>query len=514
MNALPDRIGLPQEVEAEASVLGGILLRNDLLDDLQTLEVEHFFSMPNRVVFGAMRNLQAEGKPIDVVLLEAEIARRGHLDAIGGVAYLGELTLKVPTTDNVLEYAALMQRAWRNRQVQVELADALARVRRGSWDPDDVLDETVGELQRLQEGAKQAKGTDQYGVPVIEFLGDEEPSADPSQVFDVHGLIVTAEPSLMIGPPKLGKTMIGEDLMLHVAAGRREWCGVPIYRRQRVIMFLREDSERTSRRRLWQLARGAGIRHDELAGYLAIDVRSPLYFDDPKLVTKLASRLGEFDICLVDSLSTIHNGDENSVERMAPVMNAWRDVSLSTRTAIPLIHHYRKDGAETQRGGRSGSGGVLQRARGSSLIGATTRHAVGFDPGPDDHQIVLSFESNHELDTEPFVIQRRYGGDAEGRRWIRHDRVGSQRDAREASDKLLIDPVVLEIVRAAGSQGIGLRSIRELTNQRLRDADGGKGTRQTRIDSSVSRLTTSGQIERRVDRNYRVTERGETPHVL
>lgn len=506
MNALPDRIGLPHEPDAEASVLGGILLRPELLSELPTLETEQFVDMRNRVVFAAMRNLVASGKPLDLVLLEAELDRSGKSEAVGGIAYLGELSLRVPTADNVHEYVALIQRAWRNRQVQSDLYDALARVRRGVFDPDEVLDETIGELQRLQEGAKRTAGADaEYGVPIIEFLGDEEPSADPSEVFDVHGLIVTGEPALMIGPPKLGKTMTAEDLILYIAAGRREWCGVPIYRRCRVLMFLREDSERTSKRRLWQLARGAGIRHEELAGYLSIDVRSPLYFDDPKLVKKLASRLSEFDICMVDSLSTVHNGDENSVERMAPVMNAWRDLSLSTRTAIPLIHHYRKDGNDAPRGGRSGSGSVLQRARGSSLIGATTRHAVGFDPGPDEHQIVFSFESNHELDTEPFVIQRRFGADAEGRRWIRHERVGSQRDAREATDKALIDPVVLEVVRAAGNAGVGLRTIREVVNGRLRDLDGGKGARAVRIDASLSRLSQAGKIDRRVDRNYRVT---------
>ena len=92
-----------------------------------------------------------------------------------------------------------------------------------------------------------------YGVPFRQFIGEEEPGNDPADVFEVHGLIVRAEPGLLLGPPKIGKTMCVEDLMLHVAAGRREWCGVPIYRRCRVLLFLREDSERTTIRRLWQL---------------------------------------------------------------------------------------------------------------------------------------------------------------------------------------------------------------------------------------------------------------------
>lgn len=515
MNALPDRIGLPHEPDCEASVLGGILIRPESLHDLTWLEVEHFWDMRNRVVFSAMRNLVADGRPIDVVLLEAELERTGKSEAVGGIAYLGELSLRVPTADNVVEYAALIKKAWRERKVLEELHEALARVKRGTYDADDVLDETVGELQRLQESSVKPVLDAGFGVPIIEFLGDEEPSSDPSEVFDVHGIIVTGEPALIIGPPKLGKTMAVEDLILHIAAGRSEWCGVPIYRRRRVLAFLREDSERTSRRRFWQLCRGAGIRHEELAGWLAIDVRSPLYFDDPKLVHKLATRCADFDICMVDSLSTIHNGDENSVERMAPVMNAWRDISLSTRTAIPLIHHFRKEGADAGRAPRTGSGSVLQRARGSSLIGATTRHAVGFDPGPDENQIVLSFESNHEMDTQPFVIARRFGLDRDDRKWIRHERVGTQKDAREASDRTVIDPVVLEVVRAAGTQGIGIRGIRDAVRLQLRDVpDGARGAGHARIDASVMRLTSTGRLERRVDRNYRVSGGGNTPHVL
>src|SRR5262249_29386172 len=151
-----------------------------------------------------------------------------------------------------------------------------------------------------------------------------------------------------------------------------------------------------------------GIEHWELADHLVIDVKSLLYFDDKKHIAKLTPQLRDFDICTIDSLSTIHNADENSVERMAPVMNAWRDLSLTTATAIPLIHHFRKEGNGNGGHGHGAPQGVLQRARGSSLIGATTRHAVGVDRGPDDHQVVLSFESNHEIDSSSFVIRRRF----------------------------------------------------------------------------------------------------------
>lgn len=97
---------LPHSADAEASVLGGILLRNEALADLPELEPEDFYDFRHRAVFQAIRNL--DGRPMDVVTVERELARLGKLDAVGGVAFLGELTLRVPTADNVVAYGEIV----------------------------------------------------------------------------------------------------------------------------------------------------------------------------------------------------------------------------------------------------------------------------------------------------------------------------------------------------------------------------------------------------------------------
>jgi replicative DNA helicase len=99
-----DRRVLPHHLDSEASILGGILLRNEILAQLDTLEVDDFYDHRHKVVFQAMRNLEAAARPIDVVTLENEIEKAGKLEAIGGVGFLGELALRVPTVDNVLAY--------------------------------------------------------------------------------------------------------------------------------------------------------------------------------------------------------------------------------------------------------------------------------------------------------------------------------------------------------------------------------------------------------------------------
>src|SRR6185503_12060088 len=107
MSSPPRRV-LPHNLDAEASVLGGILLRNDVLSQLDTLEVDDFYDPRHKAVFAAMRNLEATAKPIDLVTLEAELQKIGKLDAIGGVAFLGELALRVPTPENVSHYAEIV----------------------------------------------------------------------------------------------------------------------------------------------------------------------------------------------------------------------------------------------------------------------------------------------------------------------------------------------------------------------------------------------------------------------
>src|SRR5512146_3047401 len=104
-----DRRVLPHNLDAEASILGGVLLRNEVLLHLESLETDDFYDHKHKVVFEAIRNLEAAAKPIDVVTLEAEIEKTGKLEAVGGISFLGELALRVPTADNVLAYTEIVR---------------------------------------------------------------------------------------------------------------------------------------------------------------------------------------------------------------------------------------------------------------------------------------------------------------------------------------------------------------------------------------------------------------------
>lgn len=110
--------------DVEASILGGIILRNDTLAELPLLEVDDFEDWKHKVVFSAMRNLEAKLQPIDVVTLGVEIERQGKFDAIGGYAFLGELAVRVPIAENAIHYA----REVRDWSLSRRVVDACARI--------------------------------------------------------------------------------------------------------------------------------------------------------------------------------------------------------------------------------------------------------------------------------------------------------------------------------------------------------------------------------------------------
>lgn len=146
---------LPHNLDAEASVIGGVIVRNELLAQLDTLEVDDFYDHRHKVVWQAVRRLEAAARPIDVVTLENDIERedqqtgRSMLTAIGGIGYLGELVLRMPTADNVVEYARIVLGHARVRAIALAAGELGARAAAWHDDPDELIGEAFATLSRL-----------------------------------------------------------------------------------------------------------------------------------------------------------------------------------------------------------------------------------------------------------------------------------------------------------------------------------------------------------------------------
>jgi replicative DNA helicase len=100
----------PHSLEAEAAVLGGVLLDNQQLDRMvEMIGVDDFYVPANRLVFETMVELFQAGQPIDVVTLTNRLQERERLAAIGGASYLAKLLDAIPTVANLESHAQIVR---------------------------------------------------------------------------------------------------------------------------------------------------------------------------------------------------------------------------------------------------------------------------------------------------------------------------------------------------------------------------------------------------------------------
>ncbi len=218
---------LPHNLDAEASILGGILLRNDVLVNLENLEVEDFYDQRHRIVFQGIRNLEATAKPIDVVTLENEVEKSGKLDAIGGVAFLGELALRVPTADNVVAYAEIVADKSQARKLALAASEITERAYEDDLEVRDYLDDSEAKIFEVTQRNDKA-GPEPIKSLVKKVFGslDERfKSADgitgvPTGFTDLDARTAGLQPTELIilaARPAMGKTSFALSLAQNAA---------------------------------------------------------------------------------------------------------------------------------------------------------------------------------------------------------------------------------------------------------------------------------------------------------
>lgn len=133
-------------------MLGAVLLDNATLAQFPRLEVDDFAHALHRHVFSAMRNLETGNRPIDVVTVQSELARAG-VSAVD-FAFLGQLTLQVPTVENAVEYVRQIRDASLGRRVRMVLGDILARS--SEAEGAELLSMTMAALSKIDEDQPDA----------------------------------------------------------------------------------------------------------------------------------------------------------------------------------------------------------------------------------------------------------------------------------------------------------------------------------------------------------------------
>ena len=218
----------PQNLEAEQSVLGGILLENEAISKvLETLLPDDFYSESHRKIFNSMIELFEKNEPIDLITLTNQLKSMGHLDGVGGSAYLSSLVDSIPTAANITYYARIVKEKAVLRRL---ITTATEIVTRGYGDEDDVwdlLDEAeksifqIGESQ-IRPSFFKMKSILQESFKTIEKLYESKEivTGVPSGFNDIDKLTSGFQASDLIiiaGRPSMGKTAFCLNIAQHVS---------------------------------------------------------------------------------------------------------------------------------------------------------------------------------------------------------------------------------------------------------------------------------------------------------
>jgi len=132
---------LPQNVEAEAGVLGSLLIDPEAVAQIADfLRPEDFYREAHREIFKATLDLYEAGSPADLITLTDELQRRNLLEEIGGVSYVSSLANQVPTSANVEHYARIVERTAVLRRL-IQAAGQIAGVAYSEPDANEALDQ-------------------------------------------------------------------------------------------------------------------------------------------------------------------------------------------------------------------------------------------------------------------------------------------------------------------------------------------------------------------------------------
>lgn len=218
---------MPNNVDAEASVLGAILIDNKAADIIiPMLSVDDFYLAQNRLIFAVMKQLQMESKPIDTVSVCDALEVKGQLDEVGSVSYLSELAEGVVSAANGEYYASIIKRDSLTRKV-IEAGNNIAKYGYECESGEDALDNAEKLVYAIAEqtSEKALEKIDDAAALALKNIQDKQTGNVPKNTiyidfpkFDqmTHGL-KPGEMVLIAARPSVGKTAFALNIAANVA---------------------------------------------------------------------------------------------------------------------------------------------------------------------------------------------------------------------------------------------------------------------------------------------------------
>ena len=221
----------PHSLEAESSVLGGLLLDNQAWDRVADLLKESdFYRFEHRLIFNALANLINASKPADVITVYEALQSQGKAEEIGGLAYLNALAQYVPSAGNIRRYAEIV----RERGILRKLVSASDEIATNAFNPqgrpvDKILDEAEQKIFNIgEEGSRMKQGFQSMESLVVNLLDRVQEMADnpnditgvPTGFYDLDRMtsgLQAGDMVVLAARPSMGKTAFAINIAEHVA---------------------------------------------------------------------------------------------------------------------------------------------------------------------------------------------------------------------------------------------------------------------------------------------------------
>ncbi|CAL9473733.1 Replicative DNA helicase [Streptomyces sp. enrichment culture] len=212
----------PQDVRAEQSVLGGMLLSKDAIADVvETLRGADFYKPAHETIYAAILDLYAKGEPADPITVANELTKRGELAKVGGAGYVHSIVQMVPTAANALYYAEIVH----DKAVLRRLVQAGTRITQMGYAADGDVDDIVNTAQAEVYQVTEQRTSEDYlplsdimegALDEIEAIGARsgEMTGVPTGFTDLDSLTNGLHPGQMIviaARPAMGKSTLALD---------------------------------------------------------------------------------------------------------------------------------------------------------------------------------------------------------------------------------------------------------------------------------------------------------------
>ena len=307
----------PQNVEAEQAVLGAILLENAAVNKaVEQVGPGDFYKPAHQKIFSAMVEMTEAGRAIDLVTLREHLMAKEVLDAVGGSAYLAELTDVVPTAANVQHYLKIVK----EKSVARRLIQAATEIVREGYQEgrnvDDLLESAEKRIfeiagDKIRKGFVDIRTILKSSFEVIEQLYQRQEliTGVPTGFTDLDVKTSGLQPSDLIvvaGRPSMGKTAFCLNIAQHVGIHENKPVAVfslEMAKEQLVLRMLCAEAKVDAHRlRTGQLGKADWPRLTRAAGELS---EAPIFIDDTPALSILEMRAKSRRLMLEQGLALI-----------------------------------------------------------------------------------------------------------------------------------------------------------------------------------------------------------------